>query len=82
MTNDPARTTPIQLFLCSYAGYLFAPCPSLPCVIVFFVISGFCIHYPYHKGKPVLLREFLVRRCLRIGIPLSICLLIAYFVYG
>ena len=39
-------------------------------VIVFFVVSGFCIHYPYATGKPFDLGEFLVRRFVRVGLPL------------
>jgi len=38
-------------------------------VIVFFLISGFCIHYPQTKGLPLSLRSFYVRRLVRIGIP-------------
>jgi peptidoglycan/LPS O-acetylase OafA/YrhL len=41
-------------------------------VIVFFVISGFCIHYPYTGGKPVRALQFLARRYVRIGIPLVV----------
>lgn len=51
-------------------------------VIVFFVISGFCIHYPYHQGKRFLLGEFLVRRYVRIGVPLAVCLAMAYAWFG
>jgi peptidoglycan/LPS O-acetylase OafA/YrhL len=38
-------------------------------VIVFFVISGFCIHLPYRGGRPIELPSYLSRRILRIGIP-------------
>ncbi|MBA2350663.1 MAG: acyltransferase family protein [Burkholderiales bacterium] len=41
-------------------------------VIVFFVISGFCIHYPHRNGAPVLLGAFYTRRLLRIGLPMLI----------
>lgn len=41
-------------------------------VIVFFVISGFCIHYPHRNGAPVQLGAFYTRRLLRIGLPLLI----------
>ena len=45
-------------------------------VIVFFLISGFCIHYPYRKGdKEVRLFPFLVRRYLRVGAPLFVAML-------
>lgn len=40
-------------------------------VIVFFVISGFCIHYPFTRTLRIpSLAEYLARRYLRIGIPL------------
>lgn len=41
-------------------------------VIVFFVISGFCIHYPHRNGSTVALGAFYTRRLLRIGLPLLI----------
>jgi peptidoglycan/LPS O-acetylase OafA/YrhL len=42
-------------------------------VIVFFVISGFCIHYPFAgSDKRPRLKEFYARRFLRLLIPLSI----------
>jgi peptidoglycan/LPS O-acetylase OafA/YrhL len=45
-------------------------------VIVFFVISGFCIHYPYAAVKKVPLGSFYVRRYIRILPPLFIALLL------
>jgi peptidoglycan/LPS O-acetylase OafA/YrhL len=39
-------------------------------VILFFVISGFCIHWPYAMGKRFVATEFLNQRLLRIGLPL------------
>jgi peptidoglycan/LPS O-acetylase OafA/YrhL len=48
-------------------------------VTVFFVISGFVIHYP-HKDKAALnIRSFLVRRWLRIGLPLLVVMIFAGF---
>ena len=42
-------------------------------VIVFFVISGFCIHYPFTEpGKFPRLKEFYTRRFLRLAIPLAV----------
>lgn len=43
-------------------------------VIVFFVISGFCIHYPQSRGRKIIVMGFLGRRYIRILIPLLICL--------
>jgi peptidoglycan/LPS O-acetylase OafA/YrhL len=41
-----------------------------PAVIAFFVISGFCIHYPYCKGeRRVLIERFYARRYIRIVLP-------------
>lgn len=39
-------------------------------VVVFFIISGFCIHYPIAAGNDFDAPQFLVRRFLRIGLPL------------
>jgi peptidoglycan/LPS O-acetylase OafA/YrhL len=40
-------------------------------VIAFFVISGFCIHYPFaHTLRIPLLPSYAVRRLLRVGLPL------------
>lgn len=41
-------------------------------VMVFFVLSGFCIHLPYVGERPLNLREFYLRRFLRLGIPLLV----------
>jgi peptidoglycan/LPS O-acetylase OafA/YrhL len=46
-------------------------------VIVFFVISGFCIHLPYAGAHRVPIREFYVRRFVRIGGPLLAVLVLA-----
>ena len=50
-------------------------------VIVFFIISGFCIHYPYRNGRPrPSTLVFWIRRYARIGIPLLAGLFLApYF---
>jgi peptidoglycan/LPS O-acetylase OafA/YrhL len=41
-------------------------------VIVFFVISGFCIHYPYRHTKKLNLVPYFSRRHLRIWIPIAV----------
>ena len=38
-------------------------------VIVFFVISGFCIHLPFRKDHQLNIKKFLARRYFRIGLP-------------
>lgn len=55
------------------------PIPTGPnAVIVFFVISGFCIHFPNRTAKSIDFRQFLIRRYLRVGIP---ALVAACFLY-
>jgi peptidoglycan/LPS O-acetylase OafA/YrhL len=51
-------------------------------VMLFFVISGFCIHHPYAgpKGKQLDLQEYMVRRFFRIYPPYLIAVLFAYMV--
>lgn len=47
--------------------FAFAP----PAVIAFFVISGFCIHYPFAcTGEKFPVLRFYLRRYLRIGVPI------------
>lgn len=46
-------------------------------VIIFFVISGFCIHYIYACGKPFSVLPFLARRLLRIATPLVCAVVLA-----
>jgi peptidoglycan/LPS O-acetylase OafA/YrhL len=66
--------------------YLMGFYHSLPnggaAVILFFVISGLCIHLPYAAGKPFLVGEFLARRYARVGIPLVAAILIAKAIGG
>lgn len=52
-----------------------------PAVIIFFIISGFCIHYPYSKPNSSLrLGEFYARRFVRILIPVMIAVPISTIV--
>jgi peptidoglycan/LPS O-acetylase OafA/YrhL len=44
-------------------------------VIVFFIISGFCIHYPYRYKKELLLLPYFSRRHLRIWIPIAVAVI-------
>lgn len=61
------RSTGVGWFL---AGAYRASVSGPAAVIVFFVISGLCIHYPYRNGRFPALVPFYTRRYLRIGIPL------------
>ena len=45
-------------------------------VIAFFVISGFCIHYPHRQGRPLALPVFYVRRYVRMLLPLGMALVL------
>ncbi len=47
-------------------------------VIAFFIISGFVVHYPV-KDKPLNVKKFLIRRWVRIGIPLIIISAVAIY---
>ncbi len=51
-------------------------------VAAFFLISGFCIHFPYANGKTLNLPSFYVARFLRIGIPLVAAVAIACLLPG
>lgn len=45
-------------------------------VIVFFVISGFCIHLPYARGKRFDLGEYILRRFVRVILPMVAAILL------
>jgi peptidoglycan/LPS O-acetylase OafA/YrhL len=47
-------------------------------VVVFFVVSGFCIHLPFVQADRIDIREYLVRRYVRIGGPLIAVLLVIH----
>jgi peptidoglycan/LPS O-acetylase OafA/YrhL len=47
-------------------------------VMVFFIVSGLCIHLPYSGRSAVPLLPFLARRFLRVGLPLAVILLLAH----
>jgi len=49
-------------------------------VIVFFVISGFCIHWPHRGNSQPIGADYFLRRYIRIGAPLGAALLVSpYF---
>lgn len=41
-------------------------------VMVFFVISGFAIHYPFRHGETPAWGEYFLRRYIRIGVPVAV----------
>jgi peptidoglycan/LPS O-acetylase OafA/YrhL len=50
-------------------------------VIVFFVISGICIHWPVRE-RDLGVGSYLVRRMVRVGLPLIICVVVARLAFG
>jgi len=52
-------------FMPGFSKYLFT---GMPAVVAFFVVSGFCIHYPYRE-LPVPVRAFWIARAVRILVP-------------
>ncbi|MCE0522720.1 MAG: acyltransferase [Methylacidiphilales bacterium] len=66
--------------LAEFAAWLSLPTAFMSSgVMLFFVISGFCIHYPYGgpNGKPLDLQEYVVRRFFRIYPPYIVAVLFA-----
>ena len=61
------RNHPVQFAIRGLLGNLF---PGIPAVMVFFVVSGFCIHRPFRDGQIHPDWRFLARRYIRIGVPL------------
>src|SRR2546426_7585050 len=49
---------------------------GIPAVFIFFVVSGFCIHYPY-ISKPLPVSAFLAARLVRIMLPVLIAMILA-----
>ncbi len=47
-------------------------------VMIFFVISGFCIRYPFRHGETPAWGEYFLRRYLRIGIPLGVAVILMH----
>lgn len=47
-------------------------------VMVFFIVSGLCIHFPNVHSNSLPVGEFLIRRYIRIGVPLVAIQLIAH----
>jgi peptidoglycan/LPS O-acetylase OafA/YrhL len=65
-----------------FAGKLFAVLynnafNASAAVIVFFVISGFCINYPYAKGRSLDPKSYFTRRYIRIITPMMVAILLA-----
>lgn len=48
-------------------------------VIVFFVISGFCVYYPYRRGELFSAGNFYARRHIRVAVPLAVSVIATQF---
>jgi len=70
VSDHHSLRTAIWMFQVSFNGQA--------AVIAFFIVSGFCIHWPYATGKQMITSEFLVQRLLRIGIPLAVALILGW----
>jgi peptidoglycan/LPS O-acetylase OafA/YrhL len=46
--------------------------------IVFFVISGFCIHYPFRNGAPIPLKVYYSSRYARVLIPMAAAIALGF----
>lgn len=66
-----ALQVPATLLPASLNGLAFN---STAAVTVFFVISGFCIHWPYVGGQSLRFWPYLTRRLVRVGLPLLVVL--------
>jgi len=70
-------------FFGNFAAWLSLPTVFMSSgVMLFFVISGFCIHHPYAgpNGKKLDLQEYIVRRLFRIYPPYLVAVLFAFIV--
>ncbi len=67
---DPQAAWVLKVLLLPFSG--------VAAVMVFFVISGFCIHCPYAAGKTLKLTPFYLQRLARIGLPLLAAIIIHY----
>jgi peptidoglycan/LPS O-acetylase OafA/YrhL len=74
LTEGLDRTNLLALAIHGVYGNLF---PGVPAVIVFFVISGFCVHHPFRSPNRLEFLPYIARRYLRIGIPLGAAVLLA-----
>lgn len=75
--SDVPRTDPIGFFVHGAKGIIHS---GPAAVVVFFVVSGFCIHVGYAGGRAFRTSEFLVRRYVRIGIPMLAATFLSHWV--
>jgi peptidoglycan/LPS O-acetylase OafA/YrhL len=73
---------PSQPIAWALNGFWSAAISGPAAVIVFFIISGFCIHLPYHRGREMVIGEFYVRRGVRIVLPMIGAIVLAQGLLG
>jgi peptidoglycan/LPS O-acetylase OafA/YrhL len=76
--NENHLTGLIRLFARGFETLVWGP----PAVMAFFVISGFCIHYPVRSGQSFPILAFYGRRYTRILLPLAAALLLMRLCVG
>lgn len=77
--GTPFRSLQSHGLIWKLASSIFQAAISGPAaVIVFFVISGLCIHFNYRNGKAIDYFSYYMRRYIRIGIPLCIVLILTF----
>jgi len=72
--RDVTSSFPLRAFNATFDG--------VSAVIVFFIVSGFCIHLPYVGTSALPIIKFILRRYIRIGIPLIACLSVMHMLGG
>lgn len=64
------------------ARLLGASFDGVAAVVLFFIISGFCIHLPYADRPGFHVWRYFLRRYVRIGLPLVACLIVMHLLGG
>ncbi|MFN0076479.1 MAG: acyltransferase family protein [Prosthecobacter sp.] len=75
LTQGLDRSNAVALTIQGIYGNIF---PGVAAVIVFFVISGFCIHYPHRHLQRLDARPYFARRYVRIFLPMIAAVLLAW----
>jgi peptidoglycan/LPS O-acetylase OafA/YrhL len=78
----PVQAVFQEPFLHRLVGAIYSSFDGVAAVMVFFIVSGFCIHLPYVGARELPLTKFIIRRYIRIGIPLAAILTIMQFLGG
>jgi peptidoglycan/LPS O-acetylase OafA/YrhL len=76
LLHGEGKPLPLQIAAGAFNGLFNGPAA----VIVFFIISGFCIHFPFQDGRRIALPAFFARRMLRLIPPALAHLLILRYV--